>query len=391
MGETNHKMLGALQKKLGEDPSAGPILEWAETISETVTSLQRDVKKQRIDFSTIIEIANQINAKGLDLARIEGYTITMIRGQFGVMNVMILRQEAFDNPRVTITAPRGVDPPLSDFSVDGPFAHHLVQVNRPLISEEFRTFADAFPEYQKLSASGVEMLIPLVHATSEAGKALKGVLCLGRKIGDRPFGDEDRDLARVLGDMVAVALHSAQLYHRSIVDGLTQVYSRGHFDVHLVQEIARAKRFLQKEEKELKPDARTNRYVSLVMVDIDHFKDFNDTYGHQVGDAVLRAVAQTLHNCVRTMDIVARYGGEEFALVFPETKKDDARRIAERLRTAVENTVVDHEGRKSLNVTVSLGVATFPEDAKDIRDLVAQADQAMYRAKARGRNQVDSG
>ncbi|MHC4780583.1 MAG: sensor domain-containing diguanylate cyclase [Planctomycetota bacterium] len=384
------EMLVALQKKLASDPSAASLLEWAEGISSTLETLQREVKKQRIDFSTIIEIANQINAKGLDLTRIESYTTSMIRGQFGVMRILIMRQESFDNPVISVTSPREGKIPLDPFSVDGPFAQHLIQVAKPLMREEYEAFAMGFPEYGQLAAAGIELMVPLVHATSEADKALKGLLCLGPKIGNRTFGEEDKELAQVLSDMVAVALHNAQLYHRSIVDGLTQVYSRGHFDVHLVQEVARAKRFLQKEEKEAKPDAKTNRFVSLVMVDIDHFKEFNDTYGHQVGDAVLRSVAKTLYDCVRTMDIVARYGGEEFALVFPETKKEDAVHIAERLRAAVEKNRVEVRGHDPLSVTISLGVATFPHDAGDIRDLVAKADQAMYRAKEGGRNRVES-
>jgi diguanylate cyclase (GGDEF)-like protein len=171
------------------------------------------------------------------------------------------------------------------------------------------------------------------------------------------------------------------------VDGLTQVYSRGHFDAHLLQEIARARRFHQKDTG-AGADAKVNQHVSLVMVDIDHFKQFNDRHGHQVGDLVLQTVAHTLHEAVRTMDIVARYGGEEFSLIFPETRKEDAARIAERLRRSVAETAVDAGTGEPLRVTISLGVATFPQDARDIRELIAKADQAMYRAKGNGRNQV---
>ncbi|MHC5038440.1 MAG: sensor domain-containing diguanylate cyclase [Planctomycetota bacterium] len=373
---------------MGKDPDGTPILAWVKEMSGIVQSLERETKKQKIDFTTIIEIANQINAKGLDLARIEGYTITMMRGQFGVMQVIIMRQESFDDPIVSVSAPRGAASPLPAFSSEEPFAQHLMQVSKPLRRDEYMVYATDFPEYNQLAAFGVELLIPLVHATSEAGRALKGIVCLGSKIGNRTYCEEDKDLAQVLGDIVAVSLHNAQLYHRSIVDGLTQVYSRGHFDVHLVQELARARRFIQKEKAEKKADAKANRFVSLVMVDIDHFKAFNDTFGHQVGDQVLRTVAQTLHDSVRTMDIVARYGGEEFALVFPETQKDDARRIADRLRKAVEMMEIPREEGDPLSVTISLGVATFPEDAEDFRELVAKADMAMYQAKAGGRNVV---
>jgi len=213
-------------------------------------------------------------------------------------------------------------------------------------------------------------------------------MAVGPRLTGLPFSEADRDLLSVLGDMIAISIHNAQLYHRSIVDGLTKVFSRGHFDVHLFQEISRARRYIQREENQLSKDEGTNKYVSLAMVDIDFFKKFNDTYGHQVGDRVLRSVAGVLHDAVRNMDIVARYGGEEFALVFPETQKKDAMFIAERLRRAVSEIPISEETGDDAKITISLGVATFPGDAEDMRELVNRADVALYEAKNSGRNRV---
>ncbi len=392
MGDQDREAHTVLRRRLSGDPEGERLLAWVNRLQESESSLQREVKKQRIDFSTIIEIANQINAKSLDLKRIEAFTVTMMRGQFGVRRVHVLRPETFETPRISVTAPpedRRLD---LAFAAEGPFGRHLVQAGRPLLREEYETFPSSLEEAETLAAAGVELVIPLVNRASRAAddeQVLTGLLCLGPKIGGRPFTEEDREFARMLGDMVAIALHNAQLYHRSIVDNLTQVYSRGHFDVHLLQEISRARRYLQKEKSEKAANGRAMRYVSLVMADIDHFKEFNDTYGHPVGDKVLQAVARTLHDSVRSMDIVARYGGEEFSLVFPETSKEDARKIADRLRLAVAGTLVEVKDQKPLSVTISLGVATFPEDAADIRDLVAKSDEALYRAKNQGRNKVE--
>jgi diguanylate cyclase (GGDEF)-like protein len=387
MANTDRDMLDALGQRLDGDPAGARLLEWVGDLSSSLRSLDRELKKQKIDFTTILEIAHQVNSKGLDLSRIESYTLTMVRGQFGVRDAMVLRQDAFASETISISSPKNAAAGGFSFPAEGAFARLLVQIGRPSTRTELAPYRGEYAEVRRLEELGMEFLVPLVHSGTEGARDLLGALCLGPKIGARPFTEEDRNLAQVLAGMVAISLHNAQLYHRSIVDGLTQVYSRGHFDAHLLQEIARARRFHQKDTG-AGADAKVNQHVSLVMVDIDHFKQFNDRHGHQVGDLVLQTVAHTLHEAVRTMDIVARYGGEEFSLIFPETRKEDAARIAERLRRSVAETAVDAGTGEPLRVTISLGVATFPQDARDIRELIAKADQAMYRAKGNGRNQV---
>jgi diguanylate cyclase (GGDEF)-like protein len=125
------------------------------------------------------------------------------------------------------------------------------------------------------------------------------------------------------------------------------------------------------------------------MADIDHFKDFNDLHGHQAGDEVLRGVAATLDGGKREVDRVYRYGGEELAVLLPETDWSEARDVAEKLRSRVEELTVESEGSgERLSVTVSMGVASFPNDSEDIETLTAGADEALYAAKEGGRNRV---
>jgi len=151
----------------------------------------------------------------------------------------------------------------------------------------------------------------------------------------------------------------------SIMDSLTGLYNHRHFRELLALEMARARRY--------------GRPLSLVMGDIDLFKDYQDKHGHLAGDDTLVQLGQTLRQWCRAVDLVARYGGDELVILMPETSKEAAAQVAERLRQ-----VVKAEGR----VTISFGVASFPQDAQDAEQLIARADQALYQAKQGGRNQI---
>lgn len=141
--------------------------------------------------------------------------------------------------------------------------------------------------------------------------------------------------------------------------------------------------------RELQQAERYGSPLSLVMVDIDDFKAYNDSHGHEAGNEVLSAMARLLVDSLRRSDIPARYGGEEFVLVLPETTKTDAQLVSERARLAIEQHPFPHrETQPGGAITVSLGIATFPVDGRDAQDVVRHADQAMYVAKARGKNQV---
>jgi diguanylate cyclase (GGDEF)-like protein len=156
-------------------------------------------------------------------------------------------------------------------------------------------------------------------------------------------------------------------------DTLTNLYNRRTFEELLQKQLARSK--------------RTQAPFALAIVDIDHFKKFNDTYGHEVGDVVLRQVAGSLKDSLRINDVVARYGGEEFVVIFTDTKDDGARIVADRLRQRVEGLEL-RVGFQTLHVTISVGVAVFPEHGTTRDVLIEHADEALYRAKNGGRNRV---
>jgi two-component system, cell cycle response regulator len=162
----------------------------------------------------------------------------------------------------------------------------------------------------------------------------------------------------------------------SITDGLTKLHNHRYFQ----DELARA----------FEESQRYQRPLSLAMIDIDFFKKFNDTYGHAVGDDVLKQAADLYRHSVRSTDLVARYGGEEFAVILPQTDHEGAALLAERMREAVEGLQIPRvSGGGSLGVTASFGVASVPDTAADRDSLMAAADAALYRAKRGGKNRVE--
>lgn len=185
------------------------------------------------------------------------------------------------------------------------------------------------------------------------------------------------EMVRVIADHAAIAIANAQMYERmermATTDGLTGLTNHRQFQLVFEHAIARAERY--------------GRKLSLILTDIDHFKSVNDTYGHPVGDIVLKRVAAMLASAARRTDIVARYGGEEFAVLMEETDREGAVQIAERIRKTVEAEMFKTE-TGTFKTTLSLGVATFPEDATQKARFAEAADQALYTAKRSGRNRV---
>jgi len=193
------------------------------------------------------------------------------------------------------------------------------------------------------------------------------------------FQDELGELANSFNYMVdAIRARDEMLNSLAITDGLTGLYNHRHFKKELGTEIERARRY--------------GRRLSLIMGDIDHFKDYNDAHGHPGGDVVLKMVAELFRRVCRETDIPARYGGEEFVIILPETSAEDAFSVAERIRKEIEeHRFPMQETQPGGNLTASFGVSTFPEDGDDPASIVDTADKRLYKAKAEGRNMVRAG
>ncbi len=159
----------------------------------------------------------------------------------------------------------------------------------------------------------------------------------------------------------------------AITDGMTGLYNHRYFQESLERELDRADRLKQS--------------LTLLLLDIDHFKKINDTSGHPAGDFILKSLAVLLKETARKVDILARYGGEEFAALLPGIDLKNARKTAERWRKKVQSTTFKRD-KQSFSITVSIGMAAFPDDAASKKELIEKADRALYLAKESGRNQV---
>lgn len=197
-----------------------------------------------------------------------------------------------------------------------------------------------------------------------------GVINVTNKKSGEAFTDEDVRMLRAVADQAAVAVNKAQLWDMAVTDSLTGLYVRRYFMVRLQEEIHRAERY--------------KKIFSLIMVDLDGFKAINDTYGHDAGDRALQSIAKFLQNDIRDVDTVARYGGEEFLMLIPDADKEAAFCMAERLREKLADMRVDGLPQ----ITISLGIASYPDDGTDIQDLIKKSDAAMYAAKQAGRNKT---
>ena len=208
-----------------------------------------------------------------------------------------------------------------------------------------------------------------------------GVINLTDKTGDG-FDENDLKLVESVASHASVALDRTDYYKMSedlrkisITDSLTDLYNRRFFQDRINEEIERSRRH--------------GLPVSLIMLDIDNFKQYNDTYGHLAGDEALRLTAATVKSSVRNIDRVARYGGEEFAVILPMTEIAAARDIAERIRSGVAGRYFPDDAlRATVKLTASLGIASFPQHADNLFDLVGNADKALYIAKLNGKNRV---
>lgn len=229
-------------------------------------------------------------------------------------------------------------------------------------------------DYQPLRSNTRSlMLVPMVTH----GKTT-GILVAESPAVDA-FSEKDQKMLSVVARSAAVAMDNATLHRKmeelTITDELTSIYNYRYFSMKLKEELRRADRY--------------DLPLSLIMLDIDWFKTFNDTYGHEVGNIVLKGITGVVKECIRDVDIFARYGGEEFVIILPQTPRDEVTKIGERIRQQIEKASFGGGGNiDALKVTVSVGISSFPENGRPNEELLSLVDQALYRAKGAGKNMV---
>ena len=246
----------------------------------------------------------------------------------------------------------------------------VIEKREPLIFPDIQA---AFPKYKDAPHNRIKsvLLIPMFNKNKVIGTLNLDSTELNH------FKEEDIPVAQAFAAQVAIALENSTLFEKmsqlAIRDPLTGIFNRRHFIESAMIEFKRTK--------------RNKRPFSIILIDIDHFKKVNDTFGHLTGDQVLQMVTKDCQDVLREGDVFGRYGGEEFAILLPETQLQESLEVAERVREVIEKNTVDY-GSRQIKITASLGVAGWCEKCKSIESLLSLADQALYVAKAEGRNCV---
>src|SRR5437870_1269153 len=252
----------------------------------------------------------------------------------------------------------------------------VAEHNAPLIVDDVTAdprFAARFDKTSRFHTKSI-LCVPLTFK----GRVL-GVIELVNGEGDGSFNTEDLRILSTVAEFSAIAIENAQNFAKvqelTVLDDHTGLFNSRHLKRTLEQEIVRATRF--------------GHPVSLIFFDLDHFKQVNDTHGHQAGSRVLAEIGRLLLGTLRSTDVPVRYGGDEFVILLPETSKDQAMECAKRLRGEISRwQFLAEEPYGPLQITASLGVASFPDDARVPEELLRRADDAMYRVKAERRDGV---
>ncbi len=339
---------------------------------KTVDSLKRKVK----EMETLNEIVRAINSslkpkeilkiimeKTADFIKAEGWSILLLDSE---KQELVFEAAAGEAGQKLI----GIR-----LKIDQGVAGWVARNGKSLIVEDVskdQRFYDGVDKKTKFTTKSI-LCVPM-----KSRDEIIGVVEVVNKIGGEPFTNDDLEIFENLVQHVTIALINAQIYRKmeetSLTDDLTKLYNTRYCNQILTELI-----------RERLP---TRAKISLIFFDVDFFKLVDDNYGHLVGSETLRLIGERVKGVIREKDIAVRYGGDEYIIILPDTDKPTAAIIAERIRKVIEEKPFQAPEDRTFNVTVTLGVATFPEDALSRDDLIGRADKAMYQGKMTGRNKV---
>jgi len=328
-------------------------------------------EKKIYDLHQLIEISKGLNST-LDYNILIDSILLTCMGQLQLMNAGIFLVKVLGGEKFTLHRNyKGFD---LDHTVEYSFP-----INSPLIKfieNDFRCYSyqEIISDINDESSEIMNILKPDILVPLMSKGEINGIIVLGDRINDDPFTEYEVEYIINIASLAGIAIGNARLYEMATTDMMTKLKIHHYFQTILVEEINRSVKY--------------ERPLSLIMADIDHFKNFNDNYGHVAGDEVLKNVAAVFKDNIRLIDIGARYGGEEFAVILPKTDINEAIIVAERIRSAVESSSLRFN-EEVLNVTISIGVAQFdPMIDHTKKTLVERADRALYISKEEGRNRV---
>ncbi len=337
---------------------AGSLREKIRVLEESVQREQRVVRELAILNEFIGYVSSELNFEAI-LNKLIEKTRDLMRAEDGVV---ILFQP--DRTKTFLSTDELLDEQLIKdmLSVDSGGLARIIAEQKPIRNNDI--------SFRLSNGYEIRNFIALsLHSATE----LQCLLIMMNRDGGFSQDDEDSFLNFAFQAFHTISLQN-EIAKLATTDGLTGLNNHRMFQDRLSEEIQRAERYKSK--------------LFLLLIDIDHFKRFNDTYGHQTGDDVLRTMAQIIKGSIRKVDFAARYGGEEFVLILPETDCGHTFTVAERIRKAVMDYPFKLKDGTKAGLTVSIGVACFPEDSAEKEDLIRKADTALYFAKGLGRNKV---
>lgn len=306
-----------------------------------------------VDGSEAQKIWNLIEVKKMDLYGL-------------IYNYHGIKEGAVNSPLMKLT--RSISMSLDSQSE---LVHDIIHSQSPFVITE----GMIKQRYSNDQIIGKLNLFNFAAASLASSTGFAGMILVDNLVTGKTITEEDIHIFSMFIDQAAGAIENCKEYEytltRASTDTLTGLWNHGSFQWHLGEKIAKS--------------SKENEPLSILMADIDHFKKFNDSFGHQLGDEALKLIAHTFKSSARDKDIACRYGGEEFALIMPCTNPETARAIAERIRNAVEQVSLNEH-----SFSISIGVSSFPQDTHTKHELLRKADMALYRAKREGRNRVIS-
>lgn len=350
-----------------QTPSLNP--EYAEIVSQ--------YEKKIYDLKTLLEISRSL-CSTIEFSQLIESILYTCMGQFRVLGAGIFVPEPLDSDYFVLNRNYNgleLDPNVTyRISLSNPLINVITKNDRVFTIDELKAEVPAYADLEPITSLKPSLIVPLVQRNH-----LDGILVLGEKISlpeEQGYSSYEKELILTIASLAAVAIYNSTLLERSSTDMMTHLKLKYFFYNVLTDKLDAA--------------MAQNLPLAVIMFDIDFFKRFNDTYGHACGDYVLQTVAKIIRSCIRSCDLASRYGGEEFTVMLDKTGKDDAMTVAERIRQHVEEYDFCYENQH-VKVTISIGVTVFDSEKNLVsspKQLVEQADQALYVSKRSGRNRV---
>ena len=344
----------------------GELTQIFDEMRVNLKNTRDDLDNKITQLSTLYDVGKAVTSE-LDFSKLQNMILDIVaRVLKAERGSLMLVDETEKTMTIGVAIGLGEDVPRDERMEIGDSVAGWAIKNRKFL---FVKNVEEDEEFHKIKKENIKagtlMCAPLVSKDK-----IMGVLNVSRST-PGSFKDRDFELFVNLANQVAIAIDNARLYRYAVTDEMTKLYNHRYFQQRLDEEILRADRY----------DDR----ISLIILDVDHFKHFNDTYGHPEGDRVLKSVAMLIQKSIREIDIAARYGGEEFVVICPERSGAGALVPAERIRKAIEGYDFRING-VHIPITVSLGAACYPEHATIKSELIKKSDTALYYSKENGRN-----